>query len=493
MKRLSKNPLFRLSLGGFVIWTLVAVILAQVLSGKVRQNAVDDLVDEAVGASAGRLLNALEPADFDTPMTGERYDRFSAFVEQSIVSERTARVKLFSRDGTVIFSNDPAGVGERFPQRPNLLTALAGGTAIEIKTADDADNARERHRGTLMEVYTPVIFEGEYEPRGAFEIYQYYQPTAHRITVMQRWVFGSIGSGFLALYAVLVLVAWRGWRTITGQRGQLESVNAELRNKVQEAEASNRKLTSEVSERQRAEEALRQQSAELERSNSELRHLTHATSHDLQEPLRMVGSYTQLLAKRYRGKLDSDADDFISFAMEGVDRMKALVDGLGAYSRVGPRNGSSAQTDCEAAFDGAVANLRAAIEESGAGVTRGPLPTLSVDASQLTQLFQNLIGNALKFRREVDPRVHVAAEVGEEATTFSVSDNGIGIEAEYLECIFEIFQRLHTRDEYPGTGIGLAICRRIVDHHKGRIWVDSEPGVGTTFYFTVPRTGADTT
>ena len=479
MRRLSRNLLVQFLLGGFVIWTVVAVILAQVLSSRVRQNAVNDLVDQAIGTSAGHLLDALEPADFDRPMTGERYDRFSDFVEQSIVSERTARVKLFSRDGTVIFSNDPAGVGERFPQKPNLLAALAGATPIEIKTADDADNAMERHLGTLMEVYTPVVFEGESEPRGVFEIYQYYQPTAERISMMQWWVFGSIGTGFLALYLVLVLVVWGGWRTITGQRGQLESVNAELKGKVQEAEAYNRQLTSEVSERRRAEKALRQQAGELERSNSELRQLTYAASHDLQEPLRMVSSYTQLLAKRYKGKLDSDADDFISFAVEGVDRMKALVDGLGAYSRVGPRNGSSGETDSEAAFDGAVASLRHAIEESRAEVTRDPLPTVPADASQLTQLFQNLIGNALKFRREA-PQVHVSAVAEEDLVTFSVRDNGIGIQADYKERVFAIFQRLHTRDEYPGTGIGLAVCRRIVERHDRRIWVESEPGVGTT-------------
>ena len=207
----------------------------------------------------------------------------------------------------------------------------------------------------------------------------------------------------------------------------------------------------------------------------------------------MVSSYTQLLAKRHRGRLDSDADEFIAFAVDGAERMQTLIRDLLAYSRVGSRGSTPAPTSLVEVFDAAVANLRAAIEESGAEVTRGPLPTLSADASQLTQLFQNLIGNALKFRREVEPRIHVAAEVSEEVTTFSVSDNGIGIEPEYLERIFEIFQRLHTRDDYPGTGIGLAICRRIVEHHQGRIWVESEPCAGTTFYFTVPKTGADTT
>ena len=493
MRHLSENLLVQFSLASFLMLTVVAVILAQVLSSRVRQDAVDDLVDEAVGASAGRLLNALEPADFDTPMTGERYDRFSYFVEQSIASERTARVKLFSRDGTVIFSNDPAGVGEQFPHKPNLLTALAGATPIQIKMADDADNARERHLGTLMEVYTPVVFEGESEPRGVFETYQYYQPTAERISLMQRWVFGSIGTGFLALYVVLVFVVWGGWRTITGQRGQLESVNSELKGKIQEVEAYNRQLTSEVSERRRAEEALRQQAGELERSNSELRQLTYAASHDLQEPLRMVSSYTQLLAKRYDGKLDADADDFISFAVEGVDRMKALVDDLGAYSRVGPHNGSSGQTDCEVAFDSAVASLAAGIEESQAEVTRDSLPTLPGDASQLAQVFEQLIGNALKFKSDVPPRIHASARVDEREAVFSVSDNGIGIETEYLGRIFDMFQRLHTRGEYVGTGIGLAICRRIIENHRGRIWVESTPGAGTTFHFAIPIEGDLTT
>ena len=493
MKRLAGNLLVQFSLASFVMLIVVGVILVQVLSSKLRQHAVDDLVDEAIGASAGRLLSGLEPADFDTPMTGERYDRFSDFVEQSIASERTARVKLYSRDGTVIFSNDPASVGEQFPQKPNLLTALAGDNAVEINIADDAENAGERRLGTLMEVYTPVIFEGESEPRGAFEIYQYYEPTAEHINQMRRWVFGSIGTGFFALYAVLVFVVWGGWRTITGQRGQLESVNSELSSKVQEAEAYNRQLTSEVSERRRAEEALRQQAGELERSNSELRQLTYGTSHDLQEPLRMVSIYTQLLAKRYNGKLDSDADDFISFAVDGVDRMKALVDDLGAYSRVGPRDGSSGQTDCEAAFDSAAAGLKHAIEECQAEVTRDSLPTLAADASELTQVFEHLIGNALKFNRNVPPRIHASARVDERVALFSVSDNGIGIEAEYLGRIFDMFQRLHTRGDYAGTGIGLAICRRIIESHGGRIWVESTPGAGTTFHFTIPTEGDRTT
>ena len=239
-------------------------------------------------------------------------------------------------------------------------------------------------------------------------------------------------------------------------------------------------------DRARAESALIQDSHDLAKSNGELEQFAYVASHDLQEPLRMVSSYTQLLARRYRGQLDSDADDFISFAVDGAQRMQKLIEDLLEYSRIGSRVNAPEPTNLEEVLDAALANLTAAIEESGAEVTKDPLPTLSVDASQLTQLFQNLIGNALKFRREA-PQVHVSAVTEENLVTFSVRDNGIGIQSDYVERVFAIFQRLHTRDEYAGTGIGLAVCRRIVERHDGRIWVESEPGVGTTFYFTLPR------
>ena len=478
MRHLSENLLLQFSVASFVVLATTAMILAVALSRKIRSDAMDDLVDQAVGASSERLLSAIDPGDLRVPMTGERYDKFHQFVEDYIISQRTARLKLRAKDGTIIYSSDPASVGRKIPPNETLLRALNGETVPLLKVPEDATHVAESQLGPLLEVVTPIIFPGGAEPAGALAIYQYYEPTAQRISSLGRWVFMSVAIGFSALYGSLVYIVWRGWRTITGQRGQLESVNSELRSKFQEAEAYNRQLTSEDSERRRAEEALRQQAGELERSNSELHQLTYAASHDLQEPLRMVSSYTQLLAKRYDGKLDSDADDFISFAVEGVDRMKALVDGLGAYSSVGLRNGHMSQTDCEAAFDGAVGSLKHAIEECQAEVTRDSLPTLVADASQLTQVFEHLICNALKFRREVPPRINASARVQEHEAVFSVSDNGIGIEAEYVGRIFDMFQRLHTRGEYLGAGIGLAICRRIVEQHQGRIWVESEPGHG---------------
>ena len=320
-----------------------------------------------------------------------------------------------------------------------------------------------------------------------------------------------------------------------------------------------------VTRQRRAEEALAQKAEELARSNAELEQFAYVASHDLQEPLRMVASYLQLLERRYKGQLDADADEFIAYAVDGANRMRGLINDLLAYSRLGTRGKDFELTDCEAVFERVIANLKTAIEESGAVMTHDALPAVMADDAQLGQLFQNLIENAIKFRNEAPPHIHVSAtsiaecgnvlkplgamrnaecgmnrmqntECGEcsqadrrnvlkptgamrneglvqsnvlnsalrnpcpvkreayftgaqsafeDGWLFSVRDNGIGIDQEYAERIFEIFQRLHTREEYPGTGIGLAICKKIVDRHGGHIWVESEPGKGSTFYFTI--------
>lgn len=242
-----------------------------------------------------------------------------------------------------------------------------------------------------------------------------------------------------------------------------------------------------ISERKESEEKLKETLAELERSNKELEQFAYVTSHDLQEPLRMVASYVQLLSQRYKGKLDTDADDFINFAVDGANRMQRMIQDLLAYSRLSTRGKSLELTDCEAVLNQVIDNLKLAIEESSTVITHDALPVVPADDSQLSQLLQNLIGNAIKFRSEVPPGIHVSAVERGSDWLFSVRDNGIGIDPRYHERIFVLFQRLHRRDQYPGTGIGLAICRRIVERHGGKIWIDSELGKGSTFYFTIPK------
>ena len=274
----------------------------------------------------------------------------------------------------------------------------------------------------------------------------------------------------------------------------LQKAHDELEQRVEERTAklltTNEQLKWEIEERKRAEEALKEKTEELARSNQDLEQFASVASHDLQEPLRMVTSYVQLLARRYQSRLDSDAEEFINFAVDGATRMHTLINDLLAYSRVGTGGKPFEPTNCETILQQSLDNLQVTMEESGAVVTYDSLPTVMADDLQLGQLFQNLIGNAIKFHGEEPPRVHVSARPEGDRWIFSVRDNGIGIAPEFTERIFIIFQRFHSREEYPGTGIGLAVCKKIVECHGGRIWVESELGKGATFYFTLPASKA---
>ena len=266
---------------------------------------------------------------------------------------------------------------------------------------------------------------------------------------------------------------------------ELAKKTADLTRKNRELEEAEKALV------QRSHELL-QQADELARSNAELERYAYIASHDLKEPLRMVASFTKLLSKRYQGRLDGDADEFIRYAIDGVERMERLIEDLLSYSRLGSGKKIVRPVEFTTALKLALANLDAAIGETGAIITYDPLPTVLGDPTQLTQLWQNLIGNAIKFRGVDIPRIHVSVKRRKKTKNirdewlFSVRDNGIGIEPQYWERIFVIFQRLHGRDEYPGTGMGLAICKRIVENHGGRIWVESEAGKGSRFNFTIP-------
>jgi signal transduction histidine kinase len=235
-----------------------------------------------------------------------------------------------------------------------------------------------------------------------------------------------------------------------------------------------------------SEDRLRKANTDLSRSNRELEQFAYIASHDLQEPLRMVASYLQLIERRYKGRLDSNADEFIGYAVDGAVRMQRMINDLLAYSRVGTKGNAFAPVDANEVLGQAMADLRLKIRETNAAITYDPLPTVQADASQLVQVFQNLLSNSIKFRGETKPAIHVSAQRNEDAWQFSVRDNGIGFDPAYAEKIFIIFQRLHPVSVYPGSGIGLTICKKIIERHGGRIWAESEPGKGALFKFTIP-------
>jgi signal transduction histidine kinase len=253
-----------------------------------------------------------------------------------------------------------------------------------------------------------------------------------------------------------------------------------------DTDAMRRRIRAELAAVVDAREQLAAQAEELARSNADLEQFAYVASHDLQEPLRKVTSFCQLLERRYAGQLDERADQYIEFAVDGAKRMQQLINDLLAFSRVGRTTEEFVEANCDESLDRALRNLEATIEETGAEVVRSPLPVVEGDPSLLAALFQNVIGNAIKFRSDAPPRIEISAEEADGKWSFRVADNGIGIDEAYADRVFVIFQRLHAKETYPGTGIGLALCKKIVEFHGGHIWIDTTVGQGTTVCWTLP-------
>lgn len=242
-----------------------------------------------------------------------------------------------------------------------------------------------------------------------------------------------------------------------------------------------------ISEQKKTEEILNQTLTKLENSNKELEQFAYIASHDLREPLRMVTSYAQLIARRYREKLDDEAEVFIKYLVDGTNRMQMLIDGLLLYSRTTSKKNTLKKTDLNVVLQEVLDDLKISIEEKHAEIKQGALPEIFADPIQIRQLFQNLISNAIKYNKSQTPIVEISSQESLTEWCFSVRDNGIGIEQDQFDRIFKIFQRLHRQEEYPGTGIGLAVCKKIIERHEGRIWIESYPGKGSVFYFTIPK------
>lgn len=312
---------------------------------------------------------------------------------------------------------------------------------------------------------------------------------AKRMRVVEQERCRRIAGLFFQIVDIIALLGSQA-AELRRTKAALQQVNVELQSRVEERTAelarSLEDLKAEAKERERAESEVLQYAGKVEESNKELEQFAYVASHDLQEPLRAISGYLQLLQSRYADQIDANAARYIENAVSGADRMRTLIQDLLTYSRVTTHPHPAEPVDCAKLLDQALGDLGAAVEEQGAKVTHDEMPTVMADGTQLGQLLVNLIGNAIKFCDDAPPEVHVGAQRQGDEWRFSVRDNGIGIAPEDMERVFLIFKRLHTRQEYPGTGIGLAVCKKIVDRHSGRIWVESEPGKGATFFFTIP-------
>ena len=394
---------------------------------------------------------------------------------------------------------DHGGVGNRF-----LRLEAAAGRFGEPGTAD----ARQSE---LMQRLATHLFIGLRAM--VTEARQWALATdkkAQRELVQAQWLLGLL----VALLAVMIFAPWvvvanrmlpafrglekgfehvgqgdlkyrMGW-TQRDELGDIARAFDAMTGSLERVTASRDALEREIAARVAAEATLRRAMADLERSNQELQQFAYIASHDLQEPLRMVNSYVQLLSRRYADTLDDEANEFIAFAVDGATRMQNLIDGLLSFSRVRTMGKDPEPVDSDRVLDGTLRLMARVIDDGGATITRDPLPQVMADEGQLGQVFQNLVSNAVKFRGETAPVIHVSGTSDGEFARFAVRDNGIGIGSDYADKVFQIFQRLHGRDKYDGTGIGLAVCKRIVERHNGQIWFESPPGEGTTFYFTMP-------
>jgi signal transduction histidine kinase len=431
-----------------------------------------------------------------------------SFIQQKETTERVAKSRAILRKLESLFSTvKDAETGQRGYH--SAIKKLRP-QVEELQTLTRADSKQQQHLSTLNPLITQKLAElqksinlrqnqgfdaalSEVLTNEGKQLMDRIRDTIHQMQQdknqqLQTWLKQRqevAARGQLTFSAGIVLnlvsfyLVYRAIQQEMRERKQAEVLLKQL----------NEQLEARVQERT---VQLKEANAHLLYSNRELEQFAYVASHDLQEPLRAVNSYAQLLARKYQGNLDAKADKYLGYIMEGATRMQQLIDDLLEFSRVGTRGKELKPTACEVVLERVLENLQVAIAQSQAQVTHDPLPIVMGDEIQLIQLLQNLISNAIKFRREELPQVHISAVQRENDWIVSIRDKGIGMESEYFDRIFTIFQRLHSRAEYPGTGIGLAVCKKIVERHGGSIWVESELGVGTTFFFTLPQTSQST-
>jgi PAS domain S-box-containing protein len=411
-----------------------------------------------------------------------------AMYQQHVI--RSVRTKLIERDGLFRLISEKAADmiavvdthGNRVYNSPSYERIL-GYSEEQLKTTSAFEQIHPDDREKVRQAAIEASRNGvgrriEYRMRHMDGSWRFLESTAS--TVLNQ--DGTVDK--LIIVNRDVTDRKRAEETLEQYKNHLEEL---VRMRTTELTRANEQLEQDILERKRVQQELSRKMEQLARSNADLEQFAYVASHDLQEPLRMVASYTQLLARRYKDKLDADADEIIGFAVDGASRMQQLIEDLLSYSRLTTRGKSLAWTPSEVACQGAVRNLQELIKDANAAVRVGTLPEVLADASQLTELFQNLISNGIKYRKERRPEIQIDAQLQGSEWVFSVRDNGIGIEPQYFARIFQMFQRLHSRKDYPGTGIGLAICKKIVERHGGKIWLESQLGEGSTFLFTIPH------
>lgn len=445
MRRLKENLFLQFLLISFVVMMGIGLAVAILLANAIQSRVITTLVDEATVVASGRLLRTITPSDLEVPMTGERYRQFHDFVQESIISEQIAQVKLWSKDTTLIYSNISTEVGQKFPDNEDLLKALRGQATASIEAPEKLETESERLLGTLIEVYVPLIFTNTTEPQGAFEIYQFYEPTARQINDLRRLTFTLIGIGLLVLYGALSHLVWRSWRRITQQQTALVMAD---------------RLAS-------------------------LGELVSGVAHELNNPLTSVIGFSDLLLEREN--IPEDIKEDLKTVNREAQRTASIVRNLLTFARQHPQEKQTADMN---KLIQAMLELRAyeqKVNNIQVITNFAPdLPQITANSFQLQQVFFNIIINAEYFMIEAHGKgiLTITTERTGDFVRVSFADDGPGIPKANLNRIFDPF--FTTKEVGKGTGLGLSICHGIVTEHHGKIYAESEPGKGATFFVALP-------
>ncbi|MBI4284655.1 MAG: hypothetical protein HY670_01985 [Chloroflexi bacterium] len=446
MNQVRENLFLQFSIVSFVALVIIAFVLNASIASAVRSHAEAALASEAVAMASNHLVARITLADLETPMTGDRYDRFDAFVKTSILSGNTARVKVWAKDGTIIYSDSREAVGKKFPTNERMLRALNGETIAEIEKPESEETETEASLGVLMSVYTPIVFADISEAKGVFEIYQYYEPTGQLIAKLHRWASLSISAGFLLLYGALVGIVWRGWRTIKRQQAALVTSD---------------RLAS-------------------------IGELVSGVAHEINNPLTSVIGFSQLLLEK---DVSPDIKSDLQVVHDEAQRTGRIVKNLLSFARqqapikqLTNVNSVIERVLALRAYEQKVNNIQV-----NAQLAPG-LPEIMADPSQLQQVFFNLVINAEHFMLKAHKRgtLTILTEKSGRTVRVTFTDDGPGIPKEHMKRLFTPF--FTTKEVGKGTGLGLSICYGIITRHGGRIYAESEPGKGATFIVELPIT-----
>ncbi len=464
--------LTKFTIVSLIITAVIGIALAWGIQQQMEYNALEHAGEDAAEHVVTILNPNLNQTDLSGPLDSARYAQVDTLIRKSVLNDRIVRVKIWSRDGVLIYSDEKELVGKSYPTDEDLKEALEGKT-VTIISPEKEENAGERERfGRLIEVIVPLRPTGSQQIAGAYEIYHDMSVLEPALAKIRNFVWSSIGIGFLVLYGSLFAFVRNASHELIHQNKENARLYEEAKQRLEE--------------RKRAEKELIKRTTQLEAANKELEAFSYSVSHDLRAPLRAIDGFSRVILEEYTGKLDDEGKRYLKIIRDNTQKMGQLIEDLLALSRLGRKQMDVSEIDMAKLAKDVFDELKATAPERTIQLDIKTLPSAHGDQSMIRQVFVNLISNSIKFTR---PKENAVIEIGGETkgneNIYYVKDNGVGFDMQYLNKLFGVFQRLHSADEFEGTGVGLALVQRIIHRHGGRVWAEGKVNEGATFYFTL--------